>query len=1615
MPPGLLDSSADLANESAFCLAQDSELSELLSAFASSDTPCLDLGSPSASPSVRPPSPSPYPLSLASELARHSAASPPTANRPATHSPPAQATRPAPAKETVTPPRLTLTLTGPALRSSPPAVLQAAGSPDRRLPPTPTASPLPPSTGAASSSPRPFSPRSLVSAAAAAFGKPAIASPPEQPVASPPKAHGSPGQFTAPAGSGAGTPALGQPAPSPSPDSSPEFDFPAPGGSSTVQATRSRRPSEASKKSLSLNVLPPQHPGLMARTVPGRSLSHRRRVLSYVVPHSAEYQRMALVLGWDKKNIFNDALGLHEGGADHGPPRLRRLAPRLSRRSVDRLSLSRLPLTPLLPPDSPAGSPHLPASPRWLKRSSICSVRRHSSRGRFNQIKLTAGPRLRLGVSHRISLRSKLDLSMDEIPTLAGRSPVSSPTGLTATDGSTVVTAGTVETPPTRTAPTIEWEDPTVFDRVVDDHDRSVVVWSGLRAPGQFRDRPLVYRIAPVRRPSVLGQLRQRVMTPGNQTLAAPRIAARTPARHHRLTLIPPAEANLAHSDPLTPPAPPLLMAAAVERLISKLTTEVDYAYLSDFFLTYREFLSPRDLCRLLFLRFTWATRGDDNDRKLVRIRVFIVLRFWLRNYFLMDFAHSQELRHCFTRHLLEIATSPACHGSAREARMLIELEKIMQELATIHFRDLRVRCQTPILFPSMPIPPQPHMGSIRGRSGASDSPRSPDSVSTSDLEAYTWGLYFSQLGSVLGDAELALSPRGESGLSPTASAGPSTSHRSYLDMFSRLQTFPAQLRRMSRRSDAGETGPPALPLGVAMAPSTSSPSTIPASKVPAAPLRIDTTPSQLQATGLQRIRQNSLRSKRLASCYCKQKHTLPFYTVAHGDATDIMGSFGASVATNRTMGPPMGLRGRADYASQMQPFPQPSTSGNANDGAAKPATLEHYHSNPFDIHFFSRHQPLIPFRARESSFPKRLQYIILGRRTARQRAQRIMRQTALYYGRQRFLAACLERFQGADESDRASVIYPGDRHGVSQQPPAIWEDEMMLLGPGATGDIPRRQTITPARFSVTSARRVSVHPTVTRAPVASIQHYQIGVTGATTAPLTGRGSTLTATVLAGTVQGSTALSPLPPSAASLDYRSTAAKHRASDDTNTSASTSSSTASVDVLATSLAPHPSAPRNWPTGQPLPSYYTGPTPWEDRQRPFILYFRSEHVARQLCIMECEALQHVRWQDLIELRWQKKKVRGGVGLGVGSYAETTESRSSSGSSGRSTGPSTDGTGHSSAATTSTNPPTGPRNQRSGSMRSTAPEAECGVSRVIQRFDRMSQWVVTVIVSTVDAPGRVLVMEKFIRIALKCYYHANFSTLMQILFALQSSPVARLKQTWELLGDYEYEVFQYLRNFACPARNWKNLRDATKVMLECGCGSELGEMRVCPTCSRASLTIENSPATVTEVYERYQIGGCVPFLGLFLSDLVMNAELPTYVKPRPASQMSRSTAGDCSRGGGGDLFHHLGTTATTTTPSTTTTSPLTSSPLNPRKSTSSTSGSSSSASATAATSNSQLVNFHKFRTTAGIIKRLIAFQTILTHRYPFTKNSVLYSLLSDQLEVWDERRVMEQSRELE
>ncbi|KAI8145314.1 ras guanine nucleotide exchange factor domain-containing protein [Fennellomyces sp. T-0311] len=276
-----------------------------------------------------------------------------------------------------------------------------------------------------------------------------------------------------------------------------------------------------------------------------------------------------------------------------------------------------------------------------------------------------------------------------------------------------------------------------------------------------------------------------------------------------------------------------------------------------------------------------------------------------------------------------------------------------------------------------------------------------------------------------------------------------------------------------------------------------------------------------------------------------------------------------------------------------------------------------------------------------------------------------------------------------------------------------------------------------------------------------------------------------------------------------------------------------------------------------------------------KPFVLRYRSEVIAQQFYMIEQRMLQNVTWDELAELRWRNNRR-------VSTIVVDDENNMTT---------------------------------------------RGGIEQLINYFNMTCQWVASEIVQSRSLETRVRVIEKYIRIALKCYHHRNYSTLMQILLGLQSPAVSRLERTWQRIDHYEAQIFNELKEMAKPFRNWKNVRTAMNKAIENIAESSAVESVL--TKSRADPGDHNVP-------------GCIPFLGLYLSDLVFNAELPTFI----ASPSHASEDED-------DSYAELRSRLTT-----------------------------------------HLVNYNKFRITASVIKHVLAFQ-VLSRTHDFDYYPDLFSRL--------------------
>ncbi|KAF8626040.1 hypothetical protein AX15_005130 [Amanita polypyramis BW_CC] len=115
-----------------------------------------------------------------------------------------------------------------------------------------------------------------------------------------------------------------------------------------------------------------------------------------------------------------------------------------------------------------------------------------------------------------------------------------------------------------------------------------------------------------------------------------------------------------------------VIIAATIERWVAQLTSEIDYDELLVFFLTYRTYVSATDLCRVLIGRFYWALRDDEDDsggrnakvcgervRRFVRVRTFVAIRYWLIQFWPVDFVPNRELRLLLADYLNQLNKDP--------------------------------------------------------------------------------------------------------------------------------------------------------------------------------------------------------------------------------------------------------------------------------------------------------------------------------------------------------------------------------------------------------------------------------------------------------------------------------------------------------------------------------------------------------------------------------------------------------------------------------------------------------------------------------------------------------------------------------------------------------------------------------------------------------------------------------------------------------------------------------------------------------------------------------------------------------------------------------------------
>ncbi|KAJ7146148.1 hypothetical protein C8R44DRAFT_8509 [Mycena epipterygia] len=183
--------------------------------------------------------------------------------------------------------------------------------------------------------------------------------------------------------------------------------------------------------------------------------------------------------------------------------------------------------------------------------------------------------------------------------------------------------------------------------------------------------------------------------------------------------------------------SPKILVAATIERWIAQLTSDLNYDELLNFFLTYRTYISAVDLCHLLICRFHWALQQpmstqDEMVRRVVRVRTFVAIRYWLLTFFTVDFLPDRELRLLVSRWLNTLIRDPILTKHTDGLSIVRKLKKVAKDCRKVHTRA-----------PSKPKEPRPmsikpvpeNQGHVLGKSFAAATRKAPVEEEDSDVD----------------------------------------------------------------------------------------------------------------------------------------------------------------------------------------------------------------------------------------------------------------------------------------------------------------------------------------------------------------------------------------------------------------------------------------------------------------------------------------------------------------------------------------------------------------------------------------------------------------------------------------------------------------------------------------------------------------------------------------------------------------------------------------------------------------------------------------------------------------------------------------------------------------
>ncbi|KAF9148798.1 hypothetical protein BG015_009457 [Linnemannia schmuckeri] len=814
------------------------------------------------------------------------------------------------------------------------------------------------------------------------------------------------------------------------------------------------------------------------------------------------------------------------------------------------------------------------------------------------------------------------------------------------------------------------------------------------------------------------------------------------------------------------------IVAATIVKLIEKLTHQygMDSGFMSDFFLTYRLFMSPVQLCKYLIQRYLWALEEDTEFRCVVRVRTFVVFRFWINNHFADDFLTSKSLRFQMASFLNEMRFNTRVQASPRDSRIIRNLmdffkyqRRYYKSLAQCNASVEKERCHR-----------QEHKYSNRKDSGLVSDSGEVKKFSTDEM------------------ADPATATEVVDRLHV------STVHRQVDPVTGKVTT--SDVTETANAPNPAKGRHRAYTLGGMIIKSTSSD----------APAKHANTKPPLSKEQPRTAQQMSRQSSEGSGLSMTRERRLSSSSIKSNKST----STWSTKFVNK-------IRQKSEDFYQQIVHP----SGTTHKSDSKQCVCwtlayigisEQHHHAPSSTRSFPNLRPSV---------------------------------ISTHYQQQ--------QQQDTTGSGVASNTSSSIRSLPSNKSIKRLKSSLSLgLHSSTSSSIPSPiPSPTKNQFSSISSRhsRSNSNSSVGYHPNPECP-YHIPCVEA--------------------IQTETINAP-PPSEPSESGASSAtfttlkeALQEQYIGTGSESGSSSQPQSGGIVPPSpvwnYGPwHSSTHQLFPTMAPSPPY-----------KPFILFYRSQLIAQQLCLLEQHFLENVKWDELLEVELCRagRKSRSKVQSSISGYLLRAEGEPN------------------------------------------------GMDASNERSNMLCMWVASEVVSTRILDDRVRVIEKFIRIAQKCYQYRNFNSLMQLVMGLGASPLCGLRRTWARVSSYEMRVLQDLQDFISPFGNWSDLRKAMNQVAyqetlaanasASGASESNGHQRLSVQGSDGSSSSihaagQDANGTSSNIHTQTEPGhskylqyqapldrqGCIPFLGLFVFDLTHIAVSPSWFLPQTSSSSTLSS----------------------------------------------------------------------------------------------------------------------------